>query len=112
VGTFGYFVGLLTLASRYYYYRSSDWFMLETKYWAWQILAVVSGIAALYLGNMLDLTYLRGIGGTFFCLYLLEKYYEIPWRGIGWAWSTLGLAGILYGFVIVIQSYPQYFIFP
>ena len=31
---------------------------------------------------------LLGIGGTFFTLYLLEKYFELPWRGVGWAWAA------------------------
>jgi hypothetical protein len=76
-----------------------------------QAIVIGSGVAALYIGTVFGLTMLAGVGGTFFYIYVLEKYYEIPWKGVGWAWSTLFLAGILYGFVIFAQRHPQYFIF-
>jgi len=57
------------------------------------------------------MTMMAGGGGTLFYIYVLEKYYEIPWEGRGWAWSLLGLAGLLYVFVIVATRKPEYFIF-
>lgn len=105
-GTFGYFLGVLCLASKYYYNNPQTHFYIPM-----QVVAVVSGIAALYLGNLFGMPYLRGVGGTFFCLYLIEKYMELPWKGIGWAWAALGLAGMLYGLTIFAQSHPQYFLF-
>jgi hypothetical protein len=74
-----------------------------------QALTIASGVLALYIGNTENIPLLRGIGGTFFVLYLLEKYYELPWDKIDWIWSLLGLAGILYATSLVVRLYPHYF---
>jgi hypothetical protein len=108
-GTFVYFLGMLILSSQYYDYPNNK---SSRKYWMLQAATVVSGVAALYLGTMLGHSFLLGIGGTFFYIYILEKYYEIPWKSsTGFALSLLGLSGILYAFSVFAMKRPQYFIF-
>jgi hypothetical protein len=101
IGTFVYFLGLLIM--------SSKWYSRE-RWGITNLITVVSGVLAIYLGNVYDIPLLMGIGGTFFYLYIIELYYEIPWDGAGWAWSLLGLAGLLYAFSWFAQKYPQYFL--
>src|SRR5690606_30204777 len=81
VGTFVYHCGLLIVSSKYYLRE------IDGHYWSLQAVTVLSGIAALYIGSVYELGMLRGISGTFFCLYVLEKYFEIPWKNVGWAWA-------------------------
>lgn len=107
MGTFVYFLGLLIWSSKWF--RSS--YYIGTEYWVMQGVTVASGVIILWLGSIYGLNFLLGISGTFFYLYMLQKYYEIPWRGKGWAWSLLGLSGILYLFAIFAKMYPQYFLF-
>jgi hypothetical protein len=103
MGTFVYYLGLLILASRYYNARRGNYALM-------QAVTIVSGIAAFYLGATLDIGPLLGIGGTFFVLYLLEKYTELPWHNIGWAWSLLGFALLLYGAAFLAGKFPEYFL--
>jgi hypothetical protein len=103
IGTFVYYSGLLIVSSRFYV-RTSD-----TRYWVLQLVTILSGIAALYIGSVYDLSTLRSIGGTFFFLYVLEKYFEIPWGNVGWAWSLLGLSGGLYWLAGFASQHPEYF---
>jgi len=104
VGCFVYFLGLLIVGNRWYCHENA------VGYLAMILLCIVSGVAALYLGSVYHLPTLLGVAGTFFYIWILEKYYEIPWEGSGWAWSLLGLAGILYGFYAFAIRYPQLFI--
>jgi hypothetical protein len=103
MGPFVYFLGILILASK--------WYFEDLRYLLMQVICVASGVLALWLGSVYGMPMLLGIGGTLFYLYIIEKYYEIPWECTGWAWSLLGLAGILYGFAVFAQAHPQYFIF-
>jgi len=103
VGAFVYFLGLLIMASKWY---SRNW-----SYWPMQILTIASGIMALFLGSVFGMGSLLGIGGTFFAIYLIEKYIELSWNSIGIAWGLLGLGGLMYGFVYLARTYPQYFLF-
>lgn len=108
MGSFVCYLGLLILSSRYMCFDTSyrtNWRM----YLIMQVITIAAGLAALYFGTVLSIPLLLGVGGTLFYLYLIEKYYEIPWSGIGWVWSTLGLGGILYAFAIFAQSHPEYF---
>jgi len=104
IGCFIYFLGLLIVANKWYCYQN------DSAYIATTLLAILSGIAAIYLGSVFQLPTLLGVAGTFFYIWLLERYYEIPWKSAGWAWSMLGLAGILYGFYIFAKTYPQLFL--
>jgi hypothetical protein len=103
ISSFAYYVALLISANYYYAGKYNQ------RYFFMQALTIVSGVLALYIGNTENIPLLRGIGGTFFVIYLLEKYYEIPWDKIGWMWSLLGLAGILYATSLVVRLYPHYF---
>lgn len=113
VGTFVYFIGLLILSSKWYilsYDYETRGYKGYAKYWALQILTVVSGFAALYFGATLNIGLLTGIGGTFFGIYLAEKYIEISWNRIGPAWMLLIGAGLLYALATFAQAHPQYFL--
>ena len=105
MGSFVYYLGCLIVSSSYYDRRRSG-----TGYLLAQVLTIVSGVAALYFGAQFHIPLLLGIGGTFFVIYLLEKYYEIPWKNVGWAWSLLGLSGGLYGLSYFAWNHPQYFL--
>ncbi len=104
MGTFVYFVGLLILSCKWY--RHNDFW----QYALLQLVTITSGVLALLIGSVWQIYSLEGIGGTFFFLYLLEKYLELPWQRHNWAWATLGLAVMLYLSSFIIRQYPQYFL--
>ncbi|MGD1807963.1 hypothetical protein ACP6PL_21365 [Dapis sp. BLCC M126] len=105
VGSFVYFVGTLIVSSKWYEYGN---FNINRYLWL-QFLTIVSGIIALYIGSVWQVLLLQRIGGTFFFLYLIEKYFELPWQQKSWSWATLGLAVILYLSALVAKQYPEYF---
>ncbi|MGD1701092.1 hypothetical protein [Dapis sp. BLCC M229] len=105
VGTFVYFVGTLIVSSKWYDYGK---FNINRYLWL-QFLTIGSGVTALYIGSVWQVLLLQRIGGTFFFLYLIEKYFELPWHEKLWAWATLGLAVILYLSALVAKKYPEYF---
>lgn len=102
VGSFVWFVGLLIVSSRYYARERG-------LYLGLQALTIASGIAALGFGSIYQLGYLQKIGGTFFALYLLEKYFEVPWKRAGWAWCMLGLGLVLWGGAAFATRHPELF---
>ncbi len=65
---------------------------------------------ALYVGAVYGPESLMEVGGTFLALYLLEKFFELPWRRHGFAWMCLALAGLLYLGASFAEGHPQYFI--
>jgi hypothetical protein len=103
VGTFVFFTGLLIM--------SSKWYAKSGMYLLMQLVTVVCGVAAVYVGSVLGIGTLTGIAGTYFGIYILQKYVELPWKSVGYAWSLLGLAGLIYAFVYFAQQNPQYFLF-
>jgi hypothetical protein len=103
-----YYLGLLVMSSKYYVFSGKGGG--EGQYLALQVLTIVSGVAAFYLGSTFHMGALLGVGGTFFTIYLLEKYYEIPWGGVGWPLSFLGVAVFLYFLVGFAHTHSQYFI--
>ncbi|MUG93346.1 hypothetical protein F7734_13285 [Scytonema sp. UIC 10036] len=105
MGAFVYFIGLLILSSKWHGHNNL-W-----HYVGLQILTIVSGVAAIFIGSVWHIAQLQGIGGTFLFLYLLEKYWELPWKKQSWAWATLGLAVLLYLSSLIVRMYPQYFLF-
>lgn len=105
MGAFVYYLGLLILSNSYYGRKKYG-----KSYWISQVLTIISGIAAFYIGTVFGVGILLGIGGTFFSIYFLEKYFEIPWKGVGWYWAALGLAAIIYFFVGFAKNNPQYFL--
>ncbi|HKG92588.1 MAG TPA: hypothetical protein VKA84_11875 [Gemmatimonadaceae bacterium] len=111
VGSLVYFVSLLIVASRYRVGRGRKpakrpW----ARFWEWQAIAALSFVAGLYLGPTLGAPVLSGVAGTVFAFYLMEKYLEIPWRGRGWAWGTLGAGALLYAIGRAATAWPQYFL--
>jgi hypothetical protein len=104
MGTLAYFVGVLIVSSRFYVETRRRWLQM-------QALAIISGVVALFVGSVWQLEAIQGIGGTFFFLYLIERYLEIPGLGKRWAWALLGLGILLYMASLVITQYPQFFIF-
>ena len=115
-GYFVFYLGMLIMSSKYWSWESDTstdggYTVNWRKYLAMQILTVCAGVAALYVGSVYGIGLLKGIGGTFFGLFLMEKWYDIRWVGVGWAWSLLGLSAMLYLFVIFAQQNPEYFLF-
>lgn len=111
LGAFVYLLGLLILASRYYGGRGRGAARRWPRYAGMQLVTLLSGAATVYFGSVHGVPHLLGLGGTFLCLFLLEKYYDLPWRGIGWAWSLLGAGGLLYLFAQFVQARPAWFFF-
>lgn len=108
LGAFVYFTGCLIVSNRHYQ-RAAHGRDVDTRYFLLQLLTVMSGSAALYLGALLEIPALSGIGGTFFALYLVEKYMEIPWKKVGWSWGLLGLSLGLYYLAGFVTAHPSYF---
>jgi len=102
MGAFVYFLGILIM--------SSKWYLRRRFYLPMNILCIISGVAALYLGSVFGMGTLLGIGGTLFFLWVLEKYFEIPWEGVGWIWAMLFLAVGLYFAVGQMKAHPDYFL--
>lgn len=103
VGCFVYFLGLLILAAK--------WWTESENYWLMQVLMVVSALGMIFFSGNLDLPYVTGIAGTFFAVYLGEKYAELVIGRIHGALALIGAAGLLYGFVKFAEANPQYFLF-
>ena len=105
VGTFVYFLGLLIWSSKWYSRRQ------QSEYIALQPITITSGAIALYLGAVGQIPQLQGIGGTFFFLYVIEKYFELPWSQKNIVWATFGLSTLLFSAAWIMKQYPEYFLF-
>jgi hypothetical protein len=104
-----YAVSCLTLSCKYYNSATSpnSW---GGRYLIMQLVAIASGFAAIYIGSVYQIGVLQEIGGTFLALYLLEKFFELPWNKDVWAWAALSLALVLYGAATFAEAHPQYFL--
>ena len=101
IGSFVGFLGVLIMSSRWYP-RSS------TFYGALQIIALLSGLGSILAGSVLGVPELQKIGGTFFCLWILEKIAEVPLRTArGWAAFGLALALLVYYGTAVIENHLE-----
>ena len=89
-GSFVGYLGLLIVSSR--------WYQGGRNYALMQVVNIVFGVAALAVGSIFGIGPLRGIGGTFFVLYLIEKPFEIPVESVT-AYAAIGmLVSTLVGF--------------
>jgi len=106
LGSFVGYLGLLILSSRWYVFSKGK--RGAGTYLALNALTVGAGVAAIVLGTYFAIPQLQQIGGTFFCLYLLEKTAEIPVRSIkGWACVGLVVSGILYSLSATITAHAD-----
>lgn len=104
VGTFVYFLGLLIWSSKRYAQSKIEYQILQP-------VTILSGAIALSLGTMQMIPQLQGIGGTFFFLYVIEKYFELPWSKQTVIWATFGFSALLFGSAWLMKQYPEYFLF-
>jgi hypothetical protein len=104
-GTFVYFLGMVIL--------SSKWLARE-NYWIKNIITFASGPALIYVATSLELGAVNAISGTFFVIFLIDKYVEFCalWvkDKIGFGAALLGVGLLGFGLIQVFESYPQYFI--
>lgn len=105
IGTFVYFLGLLILGS--YWYPGKN----KLRFTMMQVFMLLSGGLALYFGTTLGLGWLYGVGGTFFVLWICEKYAEFCVESkVGWQWALLFGAGGLLGAAYLMSQYPEVFL--
>jgi hypothetical protein len=99
-----YSSGLLVLASAHY-----KWDPL--RYLSMQTLAIGSAVAALYFGSVFHIDLLREVGGSFTALYLISKFFDLPWKlSDHWCWAALALAVSMYFGVDFMEQHPQFFL--
>lgn len=70
MGSFVGYLGLLIASSRWYTERKSSYAVL-------QVITVVAGVAALFVGSVFEIGELQKIGGTFFIIFFFEKLIEL-----------------------------------
>ncbi len=106
LGSFVFFIGLLISSSKWgcSYYKYNFWLL--------QAITITAGLAALYLGSIYELYVLRGIGGTFFGLYVIEKQLSFGWHKKRLALMLLTLGVLLFAIAQIITAYPEYFFMP
>ncbi|MFC1637800.1 hypothetical protein ACFL2R_00085 [Patescibacteria group bacterium] len=72
MGSFVGYLGLLILAE-------IDYFDTTKEYILMQVVTIIAGLGAIFVGSVFEIAELQRIGGTFFVLYLLEKaLWDIP----------------------------------
>jgi hypothetical protein len=97
------YIGLLIASSRWY--RSKAF-----GYVGMQVVTIAAGALAITLGPVLGIPELTKIGGTFFVLYIVEKFCEIPMKSLT-AYAGLGafLCFLAYqGLMIVMENPATY----
>lgn len=101
LGSFVGYLGLLIASSRWYDGK-------DRNYVLFQVVTVVAGIAALFVGSVFGIGELQKIGGTFFVLYLTEKMFEIPAKSArGYAAVGLVVSAAIFGFSMYVKSNPE-----
>lgn len=105
LGAYGFFGALEWMSSRWRKTQSMK------SYIYWQFIAVLSGVGAIFIGQFFEIEALTEVGGTFLLFYILSKYIEIPNLRQYWLWASLGLGLILYVIALVINQYPELFLF-
>lgn len=110
-GTFVFFLGGLIISNRHYhvggFFEKKG---VDISHYLWtNLVMTVCGMMAIAAGSVVsELHLLKSVGGTFFCLYVLEKYLEIPWRAEGFVWMMLGVGLFLYGLMWFASEHPEY----
>ncbi len=92
MGSFVGYLGLLISSSRWYDGKRANYVLF-------QIVTIVAGFAAIFVGSVFGIGELLKIGGTFFVLYILEKTIEIPASGVR-GYAAVGLAASVVLFAI------------
>ncbi|WP_153009648.1 hypothetical protein [Mastigocoleus testarum] len=105
-GTFVYFLGMTILSSKW---------VASKNYWLRNVITFVSGLAMIWAATSLELGMVNAIAGTFFVLFIMDKYVELCtlWvkDEISFGASLLGAGLAGFGLIRVIELHPQYFIF-
>jgi hypothetical protein len=92
-GPFVYFLSLLILSSELYSTKES--------YVPNNMITIITSVFAVLIGNLYDIDQLTGISGTFFCIFILEKYFEIiPKHCVMIAWTMLFFGTIIYMYLV------------
>ena len=104
-GTFVYFVGMVILSSKW---------VAKEMYWLRNLVTFLSGPLLIWVATSLDIGMVNAIAGTFFVVFLMDKYVEFCtlWvkNTIGFGAALLGTGLIGFGLMQVLDVYPQYFI--
>lgn len=100
MGSFVGFLGLLIASSRYY--RDGEGYVAQ------QLITIVAGVLALFVGSTWSIPELQKIGGTFFALYAVEKFTDIPMEKAR-TYATVGLilSALIYGFCMMVKQNPD-----
>jgi hypothetical protein len=104
-GTFVYFVGMLILSSKW---------VAKENYWLRNLVTFVSGPSLIWVATSLDLGMVNAIAGTFFVIFLMDKYVEFCslWvkNTIGFGAALLGTGLLGFSLMQLLDIYPQYFV--
>ena len=100
LGSFVGYLGLLIASSR--------WYEDKGNYVLFQVVTILAGVAALLVGSVFGIGELQKIGGTFFVLYLIEKFFEVPVEGKR-ARAGLGLliGAVTLGIGFLVKTHPD-----
>lgn len=105
LGSFVGYVGLLIASSRWYSSR-------HVSYATIQVITVIAGVAALFVGSVFSIGELQKIGGTFFVLWGIEKFIEFVsvWEGVRTK-AFFGLVGssAVYFFCLFVRDHAELF---
>lgn len=111
MGTFVGYLGLLLCSSKWYIKKDK-----VNTYLIMQGVTLAAGIGALWAGSVFGIGTLQKMGGTFFCMWLVEKVLEVPSEDIfGHAFKGVvacSFFGAVFWFVREnADQYAQYFVF-
>lgn len=109
-GSFVFYLSLLIVSSSPYCSLTTNNYFIHNS------VAMMMYIGAVFGGNYYNVAQIRGFGGTFFVLWMMEKCCEfLPFDFTTWAWSTfvVGILGFglnMYGRVVFEgQNIRKYF---
>lgn len=94
MGSFVGYLGLLIASSR--------WYDGHKNYILKQVVVLMAGVGALFFGSVFGISELQKIGGTFFVLWMVEKFLEIPAKSLV-GHCTVGL--VTCGWVYIIALF-------